>query len=85
MERHERTALSTPVAGKAVCAAFEGGRLTSDAGVPGLAEIERRARDRRAAPARDLGSGRGKTPSRGWRRPTGWAQAVWARADSDRR
>ncbi len=42
MKRHERTALSTPVAGKAVCAAFDGGRLTSDAGVLVLAEIERR-------------------------------------------
>jgi hypothetical protein len=42
MERHERTALSMPVAGKAVRAAFDGGRLTSDAGVLVLAEIERR-------------------------------------------
>ena len=42
MERHERAAFSSPVAGKAVRAAFDGGRLTSDAGVLVLAEIERR-------------------------------------------
>jgi hypothetical protein len=42
MERHERSALSTPVAGKVVRAAFDGGHLTSDAGVLVLAEIERR-------------------------------------------
>ena len=42
MERHERTALSSPVAGKAVRAAFDGGRLTSDAGALLLAEVERR-------------------------------------------
>src|SRR5918998_3345751 len=42
MERHERSAFSSPVAGKAVRAAFDGGRLTSDAGVLVLAEIERR-------------------------------------------
>jgi hypothetical protein len=42
MERHERTALSSPVAGKPVRAAFDGGRLTSDAGVLLLAEVERR-------------------------------------------
>ncbi|HEX8374366.1 MAG TPA: transposase, partial [Geminicoccaceae bacterium] len=41
MERHERTALSSPVAGKAVRVAFDGGRLTSDAGAL-LAEVERR-------------------------------------------
>jgi hypothetical protein len=33
--------ISAPVAGKAVRAAFDGGRLTSDAGVLVLAEIER--------------------------------------------
>src|SRR4051794_20170766 len=42
MERHELGAFSAPVAGKAVRAAFDGGRLTSDAGVLVLAEIERR-------------------------------------------
>ena len=42
MERHERTVFSSPIAGKAVRAAFDGGRLTSDAGVLLLAEIERR-------------------------------------------
>jgi hypothetical protein len=42
MERHERSAFSAPVAGKAVRAAFDGGRLTSDAGVLVLADIERR-------------------------------------------
>jgi Transposase DDE domain group 1 len=42
MERLERGAFSSPVAGKAVHAAFDGGRLTSDAGVVVLAEIERR-------------------------------------------
>jgi hypothetical protein len=42
MERHERAAFSSPVAGKAVRAAFDGGRLTSDAGVLMLADIERR-------------------------------------------
>ena len=42
MERHERSAFSSPIAGKPVCAAFDGGRLTSDAGVLVLAEIERR-------------------------------------------
>jgi hypothetical protein len=42
VERHERSAFSSPVAGKAVRAAFDGGRLTSDAGVLVLAEIERR-------------------------------------------
>jgi hypothetical protein len=41
MERHERSAFSLPVAGKPVRAAFDGGRLTSDAGVLVLAEIER--------------------------------------------
>src|SRR4051794_15177956 len=40
MERHERTALSSPIAGKPVHAAFDGGRLTSDAGVLVLAEVE---------------------------------------------
>ena len=33
MERHERSAFSSPVAGKAMHAAFDGGRLTSDAGI----------------------------------------------------
>jgi hypothetical protein len=42
MERHERSAFSTSIAGKSVRAAFDGGRLTSDAGVLVLAEIERR-------------------------------------------
>jgi Transposase DDE domain group 1 len=42
MEQHERTAFSSPVAGKVVTAGFDGGRLTSDAGVLVLAEIERR-------------------------------------------
>jgi hypothetical protein len=42
MERHERSAFSPPVAGKAVRAAFDGGRLTSDVGVLVLAGIERR-------------------------------------------
>jgi hypothetical protein len=40
MERHERSAFSSPIAGKPVRAAFDGGRLTSDAGVLVLAEIE---------------------------------------------
>jgi DDE family transposase len=42
VERQERSVFSSPVAGKAVRAAFDGGRLTSDAGVLLLAEIERR-------------------------------------------
>src|SRR6476619_4879792 len=43
MERHERAAFrSSPIAGKAIRATFDGGRLTSDAGVLVLAEIERR-------------------------------------------
>ena len=42
MEQHERAAFSSPVAGKAMRAAFDGGRLTSDAGVLVLADIERR-------------------------------------------
>jgi Transposase DDE domain group 1 len=42
MERHERAAFSSPVAGRTISAAFDGGRLTSDAGVPVLADIERR-------------------------------------------
>ena len=40
MGRHERTAFSPSIAGKPVRAAFDGGRLTSDAGVLVLAEIE---------------------------------------------
>jgi hypothetical protein len=42
MERHERSAFSPPLAGRQVHAAFDGGRLTSDAGVLVLAEVERR-------------------------------------------
>ena len=42
MERHEWSALSSAVAGKAVRAAFDAGHLTSDAGVLVLAEIEQR-------------------------------------------
>jgi Transposase DDE domain group 1 len=42
MERHERSAFSLPIAGKPVRAAFDGGRLTSDAGVLVLGEVERR-------------------------------------------
>jgi hypothetical protein len=42
MERHERSSFSSPVAGKAMHIAFDGGRLTSDAGVLVLTEIERR-------------------------------------------
>src|SRR3954470_14798381 len=42
MEQHERTAFSSPIAGKVVTAGFDGGRLTSDAGVLVLADIERR-------------------------------------------
>src|ERR671917_256778 len=42
MERHEPAAFSSPIAGKPMRAAFDGGRLTSDAGVLVLAEIERR-------------------------------------------
>ena len=41
MEQHEWASFSSPVAGKAVRAAFDGGRLTSDAGVLVLAEVER--------------------------------------------
>jgi hypothetical protein len=42
MERHERIVFSSSVAGKGVRVAFDGGRLTSDAGVLPLAGIERR-------------------------------------------
>ena len=42
MEPHERTAFSPSVVGKPVRAAFDGGRLTSDAGVLVLAEVDRR-------------------------------------------
>ena len=42
MEQPERSAFSSSVAGKAVRAAFDGGRLTSDVGVLMLADIERR-------------------------------------------
>jgi Transposase DDE domain group 1 len=42
MERHEWAVFSSPVAGRAIHAAFDGGRLTSDAGVLVLADIERR-------------------------------------------
>ena len=41
MEQHERASFSSPVAGKPVRPAFDGGRLTSDAGVLVLAEVER--------------------------------------------
>jgi hypothetical protein len=41
MKRYERAAFSPPIAGKPVRAAFDGGRLTSDAGVLLLADIER--------------------------------------------
>jgi hypothetical protein len=42
MEWHEWTAFPCPVAGKAVRVAFDGGRLTSDAGIMVLSDIERR-------------------------------------------
>src|SRR5690349_2205488 len=42
MERHRRSTFPLSVAGKAVRATFDGGHLTSDAGVLVLAEIERR-------------------------------------------
>jgi hypothetical protein len=42
MERLDWSAFPSSIAGKAVRAAFDGGRLTSDAGVLVLAEIERR-------------------------------------------
>src|SRR3954453_15131155 len=43
MERHERAAFrSSPIAGRELRVAFDGGRLTSDAGVLPLADIERR-------------------------------------------
>jgi hypothetical protein len=42
MEQHERSAFSSSVAGKVVQAAFDGGRLTSDASVVVLADIDRR-------------------------------------------
>ena len=43
MERHERSAFrSSPIAGRELRVAFDGGRLTSDAGVLVLADIERR-------------------------------------------
>src|SRR3954454_22169725 len=42
MERCERLAFSSPVAGKEVYASLDGGRLTSDAGVLLLAGVERR-------------------------------------------
>jgi hypothetical protein len=41
MEGRERTALPSPIVGKVVSAAFDGGRLTSDTGVLLLAGIER--------------------------------------------
>jgi Transposase DDE domain group 1 len=41
MKQHERVPFS-PVAGRMISTAFDGGRLTSDAGVLVLAEIERR-------------------------------------------
>jgi hypothetical protein len=42
MEQHERSAFSSSIAGRVVRAAFDGGRLTSDAGVLVLADIDRR-------------------------------------------
>src|SRR5919202_1499182 len=42
MERHERSAFPSLTASKPVALAFDGGRLTSDAGVLVLAEVERR-------------------------------------------
>jgi hypothetical protein len=42
MEQHRPAAFPSPVAGKAVRAAFDGGRLTSDAGVLLLANVESR-------------------------------------------
>jgi Transposase DDE domain group 1 len=42
MEGRQRDVLPTSIAGKVVRAAFDGGCLTSDAGVPLLADIERR-------------------------------------------
>jgi hypothetical protein len=42
MERHERSAFPSLTASKPVALAFDGGRLTSDAGVLLLAEVERR-------------------------------------------
>ena len=53
MERHERSAFSSPVASKAVRAAFDGGRLTSDAGVLG-GKDRKRAQEAGAA---DCGDG----------------------------
>jgi hypothetical protein len=50
MERHERSAFSSPFAGKPVRAAFDGGRLTSDAGVLVLAEIEHQLKIAEAQP-----------------------------------
>lgn len=45
MERHERAAFcSSPIAGRELRVTFDGGRLTSDAGVLVLADIERRLR-----------------------------------------
>ena len=48
----------SPVAGKPVHVTFDGGRLTSDAGVLVLAEIERTARHRRAPGALPRGPAR---------------------------
>jgi hypothetical protein len=42
MGQHQRTAFSSRIVGKTMHAAFDGGRLTSDAGVLVLADIERR-------------------------------------------
>ena len=57
MERHERSAFSAPVAGKEVRASFDGGRLTTDAGVLLLAGIEGRLgiAERLAAASRTRG------------------------------
>ena len=48
MEQHEQASFSSPVAGKAVRAAFDGGRLTSDAGVLAAGRDRAPTRDRRA-------------------------------------
>ena len=42
MQRHQSAAFSSPIAGKPMRLTFDGGRLTSDAGVLVLAEVERR-------------------------------------------
>ena len=42
MEQHERSAFPSSIAGKAALITFDGGRLTSDAGILLLAGIEQR-------------------------------------------